>query len=78
MALTGAERQRRYRARHLGIEGKKERLQLFIGIGAEAKLKRLALHRGYTVTKMVEVLAAEAEESLLDRLTPQQQAEYLR
>ncbi len=73
MALTTAERQQRYRKCHLGVKGTKERLQLFIGISAEAKLKRLALHYGYTVTKMVEVLAAEAEEALLDSLTPHQQ-----
>jgi hypothetical protein len=28
MALTSAEKQRRYRERHLGIHGKKERIQL--------------------------------------------------
>ena len=78
MALTAAERQRRYRERHLGIEGAKERMQLFLNVSASVKLKRLAHHDRYTVTKLLEVLATEAEERLLDGLTPQQQNEYLK
>jgi hypothetical protein len=36
MALTAAEQQQRYRERHLGIHGTKERIQLFISVHARA------------------------------------------
>lgn len=76
MALSTAERQKRYRERHLGGEGAKECLQLFISISARAQLGRLARHHGYTVTKMVEVLAAQAEMALADTLTSARQKDY--
>jgi len=40
MPLTSAEKQRRYRERHLGVHGK-ERIQLFINVHAKAQLGRL-------------------------------------
>jgi hypothetical protein len=77
MALTSAEKQQRYRERHLGIHGTKERIQLFISVQARAQLGRLAGHYGYTVTKVVEDLAAEAEREILNRLPPRQRTAYL-
>jgi hypothetical protein len=77
MALTSAEKQQRYRERHLGIHGTKERIQLFISVQARAQLGRLAGHYGYTVTKVIEDLAADAERALLNRLPPRQRTAYL-
>ena len=77
MVMTTAEKQQRYRERHLGIDGTKERLQLFISVRARAQLGRLARHRGYTVTMAVETLVADAERALLDRLPARQQRAYL-
>jgi hypothetical protein len=77
MALTSAEKQQRYRERHLGIHGTKERIQLFISVQARARLGRLAGHYGYTVTRVIEDLAADAERALLNRLSPRQRTAYL-
>jgi hypothetical protein len=77
MALTSAEKQQRYRERHLGIHGTKERIQLFISVQARAQLGRLAGHYGYTVTKVIEDLAADAERAVLNRLPPGQRTAYL-
>jgi hypothetical protein len=76
MALTSAEKQRRYRERHLGVHGSKERIQLFISVQTKAQLGRLARHHGYTVTTMIEHLAAAAEHALLDRLPRRQHSAY--
>ena len=38
MGLTAAEKQQRYRERHLGIDGAKLRIQLFVGVHAKAQL----------------------------------------
>ncbi len=77
MALTSAEKQQRYRDRHLGVDGAKQRIQLFVSVQAKAQLGRLARHYGYTVTKMIEKLAADAERALLNRLPPHQHTAYL-
>jgi len=77
MALTSAEKQQRYRERHLGVRGTKDRIQLFISVQAKAQLRRLARHLGYTVTKVIETLAANAERTLLDQLPPRRQSIYL-
>jgi hypothetical protein len=77
MALTSAEKQQRYRERHLGIHATKERIQFFISVKTRAQLGRLARHYGYTVTKMIEDLAADAERALLNRLPPRQRTAYL-
>ncbi len=77
MALTAAEKQQRYRERHLGVDGGKERVQLFISVHAKAQLGRLARHHGYTVTRLIEVLAAEAERALLAKLPARRQTVYL-
>jgi hypothetical protein len=77
MALTAAEKQQRYRERHLGIDGAKLRIQLFVIVHAKAQLRRLARHYSYTVTKMIEQLAAEGERVLLDTLPRRQRTAYL-
>jgi hypothetical protein len=65
MALTTAEKQQRYRQRHLGVKGRKQRIQFFVSVQAKAQLERLALHYGYTITRVIEKLTAEAERALL-------------
>jgi hypothetical protein len=69
MALTNAEKQRAYRERHLGAAGEKASIQLFLSATARAQLDRLAQHKGYTVTALVEELAAQAEQRIANRLT---------
>jgi predicted DNA-binding ribbon-helix-helix protein len=77
MALTNAEKQARYRERHLGIDGEKTRVQLFLSVEAKAQLERVARHRGYTVTALVEELAARADQNIAHRLTGKALTEYL-
>ncbi|HLK80546.1 MAG TPA: hypothetical protein VKT99_03490 [Xanthobacteraceae bacterium] len=77
MALTSAEKQRRYRGRHLGVHGSKERIQLFVSVQTKAQLGRLARHYGYTITKLIEDLVKDAERAILDRLPIRQHSTYL-
>jgi hypothetical protein len=77
MALTSAEKQRRYRERHLGVHGSRERIQLFISVQTKAQLGRLARHYGYTITKVVEDLVKDADRTILDRLPTRQHSAYL-
>jgi hypothetical protein len=50
VTLTNAEKQARYRERHLGVDGEKARVGLNLNAGTRAKMGRLARHRGYTIT----------------------------
>ena len=77
MALISAEKQRRYRERHLGVHGSKERIQLFISVHTKAQLGRLAHHYGYTITKVIEDLVKDADRAILDRLPRRQHPAYL-
>jgi hypothetical protein len=52
VTLTNAEKQARYRERHLGSDGEKVRVGLNLNAGTRAKMGRLALHRGYTITAL--------------------------
>jgi hypothetical protein len=68
MALTNAEIQANYRERHLK-HGDKRTLQLFLNASTRAQLDRLARHKHYTVTALVEEWAASAERQATARLT---------
>jgi hypothetical protein len=68
MAMTPAEKQRRYRHRHLGVDGQKQRLQCMVSVHAKAQLTRLAHYHGYSITALIETLAAQAERALVDTL----------
>jgi hypothetical protein len=68
MPLTSADKQRRYRERHLGVDGDKVRLQVCVSIGARDSLDRLSWHLGYSVTELIEDLAARTERSVTARL----------
>ena len=60
MTLSNAERQARYRERHLRRGGGKRRIQLFVNIPtkAKARLSRLARHKCYSLTALIEEWAA--------------------
>src|SRR5437660_10962146 len=77
MALTSAEKQRRYRERHLGVHGSKERIQIFVSVQTKAQLGRLARHYGYTITRIIEDLVKDADRAILDRLPTRQHSTYL-
>jgi hypothetical protein len=68
VALTSAEKQARYRQRHLGDDGDKTRIQLLLNAATRARLDRLARHSGCTVTALIEELAAAAERRVTTKL----------
>jgi hypothetical protein len=76
MALTNAEKQRRYRSRHLGVGGKREPLQCLLAIPAKRNLERLACHYGYSMTTMLEVLVNERTVELLRKLNDWEQKNF--
>jgi hypothetical protein len=77
MALTSAEKQQRYRERHLGVHGSKERIRLFVSVQTKAQLRRLARHYGYTITRIIEDLVKDADRAILDQLPTRQHSTYL-
>jgi hypothetical protein len=75
--LTNAERQARYRQRHLlGIDSEKRRLSLFLDLHARRKLERIARHKDYTVTQLIEEWAAKAEQRITARMTLKEEKAY--
>jgi hypothetical protein len=76
MPMTSAEKQRAYRERHLGFNGEKSRVQLVLSVHAKFQLERLARHKGYSVTTLVEELAAEVERRIIDRMTSTERRAY--
>jgi hypothetical protein len=77
MALKSAEKQQRYRQRHLD-HGNKQRLQLVIGASTKAQLIRLAGYHNCTLTKLIEKLAAEADLAMFRQLPARQVDAYLK
>lgn len=68
MALSNAQRQAAYRARHLADEeGRGERLSAVIDLSAKRTLERLAACYGATHRAILERLLREAESGALDR-----------
>ncbi|HWT72358.1 MAG TPA: hypothetical protein VN361_09240 [Oxalicibacterium sp.] len=76
MALTNAEKQRRYRNRHLGLGGKRELLQCLMTIPAKRNLERLACHYGHSMTTMLEILVNERTVELLRKLNDWEQKNF--
>jgi predicted DNA-binding ribbon-helix-helix protein len=76
MALTNAEKQARYRERHLGVDGEKARVQLFLSASTKAQLDRLARRKDYTVTALIEELAASAERRVTAKLSGRARKRY--
>jgi hypothetical protein len=75
--LTNAERQARYRQRHLrNVDGEKRRLSLFLDLHARRRLERIARHKRYTVTDLIEEWAAKAEQRITARMTLKEEKAY--
>ena len=55
MGMTSAEKQARYRQKHL-VDGEQKRIQLVVSLDAALALKRLAQHLGTTQAEVVESL----------------------
>jgi hypothetical protein len=56
--------------------GEKARIQLFLSLHARKQLDRLARHRRYTVTALIEEWAASAERRATSRLSPKALKRY--
>jgi hypothetical protein len=59
--LTNAERQARYREKHLeGVDGEKERAQFVFDVGTKKRLAKIAAHFGYkSSTDLIEQWAMQ-------------------
>jgi hypothetical protein len=75
MALSQAEKQRRYRERHLG-DGEKQRIQCVVSLRTKLKLKRLAHYYGCNLTTLIENLAADAEELIVRQIASRDIGDY--
>jgi hypothetical protein len=73
MALSNAEKQRRWRSRHFGVGGTKEQLECAITIPAKRNLERLACHYGFSMTKLLEMLINNHTTILLNILNQREQ-----
>ena len=67
--LTNAERQARYREKHMeSIEGDKERAQFMFEIGTKKRLARIARHYGYlSATALIEQWAAQVASEVAEK-----------
>lgn len=67
--LTNAERQARYREKHMeSIEGDKERAQFIFGIGTKKRLEKIARHYGYlSATVLIEQWAAQVASEVAEK-----------
>ena len=77
MVLSGAEKQRRYRKRHFGVGGTRERLNFEFGIAAASALRRLAGYYDRSMTQIIEMLVQRGERRLLGTLSPNRRRAYL-
>jgi hypothetical protein len=66
MPMSGAERQRRYRERH---RGDLTRITLDVRPSVRDRLDRLAWHFNWSLTQLVEELAARAEQAVEGELS---------
>jgi hypothetical protein len=76
MALSQAEKQRRYRQRHLGDNGEKQRIQCVVSLRTKLKLKRLAHFYGCSLSTLIENLAADAEEVIVRQIASRDIGDY--
>jgi hypothetical protein len=77
MALSNAERQRRYRNRRLGWGGKYERLGCLVSIPTKRSVERLAFHYDCSIAAMLERLINEKAAAVLDKLDEEGQYRFL-
>jgi hypothetical protein len=69
MALSNAEKQARWRERHLKREnGTKLRAQFIFDVSTTNQLKRVAAHKGRSVAALIREWAASAERRITGRL----------
>ena len=74
MAMTNAQIQAAYKARHLKDEnGTSERLDVLIDSSAKLALKRLAAHYRVSQRVMLQTLIADKQSALLDTLGSDEQ-----
>ncbi len=81
MALTNAERQARYRERHLSrtsVDADKRFLRLTLDVSTRNKLTRIAAHRGASITALIGRWADDAEQRILTKATAAEQRQYYR
>lgn len=77
MAMSNADRQREYRARHLkDVEGTGERVNMIVSVQAKRSLERLAACYGVTQRELMERVIADAENALLAGLSGKKQTAY--
>jgi hypothetical protein len=77
MALTNAEKQARWRERHLKNEnGTKLRAQFIFDASTRAQLKRIACHKGCSVTSLIKEWAASAERRITHQLSGKALKQY--
>ncbi|MBO9497742.1 hypothetical protein J7438_27205 [Thalassotalea sp. G20_0] len=77
MAMTNAERQRRYRERPRSGHHQQVRLSMTVSETTRHQLERLASFYGMTKRSMLEVLILAADEKVLAMLVDEDAAEYL-
>ena len=75
MAMTNAERQARYRRKHL-TEGTKTRREFVLGADADMALDRLARHYELPVTTVIERTIIQAEQAVTDGMNAKQRKTY--
>jgi hypothetical protein len=79
MGLGEAEKQRRYRERHVGADGDKVRIDLYVARECVSILRHMARHHQCSVTRLVENLARDAERWLkYEQMTRAQRKAYER
>ena len=77
MAITNAEKQARWRERHLKNEnGTKLRAQFIFDASTKAQLKRIARHKGCSVTSLIKEWAASAERRITHQLSGKALKQY--
>jgi hypothetical protein len=77
MALSNAEKQARWRERHLkDVNGTKLRAQFVFDANTIRQLKRVAKHRECSVASLIREWAANAERRIVERLSPKEEKRY--
>jgi hypothetical protein len=77
MALSNAEKQARWRERHIdNVNGTKKRAQFIFDVSTTNQLKRVAAHRGRSVAALIREWAASAERRIVERLSPREEKRY--
>jgi hypothetical protein len=79
MALTNAERQKKYRERHLkksSDTADKKFMRLTLDIQTRNKLTRVAAHRCVSIIALITKWVDDAEQRILDKMTPKDEKKY--